>query len=556
MESETQYIGNDNRAVAILRVSSHAQRDNTSGPTQEKEIREYCARVGLLLERVFTIVETARRSELRKQHNEACAWQRQKRIKHRIYYKKDREARNLTDTEKNENEVRTGELVLHYALDRMALHKSSPDADFLMRDYVAVQNKHYSRDLSTKVRAATKMKAEQGWYPGTHTPLGYVHQKHKDVHGREFRRGTTVVINPNAHVVQQVRREFELRASAPTPSLLEIRRRIIQEGLVSPEQAKHYHTGTIERRLKNPFYDGRFEWQGVEYRGKHERLVTPEIFWQVQETFGMRNPYRKKGAGVFGGGWLKCGHHECGCNVVYDPKKKVIKSTGEEKEFRYYHCTNGRRAHTTMKGMTIVEDEIWKQFEPAVNAISITEDFAKQLAEALNETQRKAHRAHELEAEEYEAALKGLEGREDRLYDDYVAGVVDQESYRRQIVKVRKDRAHFTGLLRRAQSAVTDVALETAKTILELATNAESLWKMRTPQERKSFLDDLLSNPVLDGTTVRYELRKPFVTLSEMKGDLNWRRGRDSNPRCPCEHTCVPGMRLQPLGHLSDLELD
>ncbi|CAH1685927.1 hypothetical protein CHELA17_64751 [Chelatococcus asaccharovorans] len=30
-----------------------------------------------------------------------------------------------------------------------------------------------------------------------------------------------------------------------------------------------------------------------------------------------------------------------------------------------------------------------------------------------------------------------------------------------------------------------------------------------------------------------------------------WRRERDSNPRYGCPYTRVPGVRLQPLGHLS-----
>jgi hypothetical protein len=35
----------------------------------------------------------------------------------------------------------------------------------------------------------------------------------------------------------------------------------------------------------------------------------------------------------------------------------------------------------------------------------------------------------------------------------------------------------------------------------------------------------ILSNPILDGTNVRYDLKKPFKLLSEMRGDLKWRTG-------------------------------
>lgn len=99
--------------------------------------------------------------------------------------------------------------------------------------------------------------------------------------------------------------------------------------------------------------------------------------------------------------------------------------------------------------------------------------------------------------------------------------------YQRQIAKIRAHRRDFTELLKNANLQINDATCETAKSILEMATRAESLWKLPSPPERKKLLDDLLSNQVLDGPTVRYELKKPFKTLSEMKQDQNWRTERD-----------------------------
>ena len=47
----------------------------------------------------------------------------------------------------------------------------------------------------------------------------------------------------------------------------------------------------------------------------------------------------------------------------------------------------------------------------------------------------------------------------------------------------------------------------------------------------------LLSNPVLDGVTVRYDLRKPFKVLSEMNENSEWRAMRESNPRPSASET-------------------
>jgi hypothetical protein len=82
------------------------------------------------------------------------------------------------------------------------------------------------------------------------------------------------------------------------------------------------------------------------------------------------------------------------------------------------------------------------------------------------------------------------------------------------------------------QLGINDVTNETVQTILQLATNAESLWHRRNSQERRTLLERLLSNRVWDGVSVQYKLVKPLQTLSEMKEDINWRIRRqlcDSN---------------------------
>ena len=472
-------------------------------------------------------------------------------IHHILFHKFDREARNLTDNENNETLVRERKIVLHYVSEGKILHPNSSDADFLMRDFYAVQNKHYSRDLSTKVRKATRTKAETGWWPGCRPPEGYINQKLKSERGFERRRGSVIVPDPNEQTVRRVLREFEMRAENPTPTYLEIRNRIITENLVPLDQIKKYHSGCIQRRLQNIFYDGRFEWNGVEYQGKHERIIPATLFWKVQETFGKKNPFRKNPDALFGQGWMKCGEPSCGCSIVFDPKEKKIKATGESKIYKYYRCSNGKRVHQSMKGMAVSEDSIMEQFGGAVRQISIRDDFRDELMKAVNETFLKMSRAVKDDIERFKAALAGLREREDRAYDRYDSGEIDKETYNRQRKRLQEEQVQYTNMMEQAQLSINDAGRETVESIIELATNAETLWKYMTTEERRLLLDQILSNRVLNGVTIEYEIVKPLRVLSEMKSDQKWRRGWDLNPRSPFGLTRFRGVRFQPLTHLS-----
>jgi hypothetical protein len=61
----------------------------------------------------------------------------------------------------------------------------------------------------------------------------------------------------------------------------------------------------------------------------------------------------------------------------------------------------------------------------------------------------------------------------------------------------------------------------------------------------------------LGNSVVSSGIVTPFraLTLTEQRlskvSEEYWRTERDSNPRYPCGYTRVPGVRLQPLGHLS-----
>ncbi|MCB0350093.1 MAG: recombinase family protein [Bdellovibrionales bacterium] len=331
---------------------------------------------------------------------------------------------------------------------------------------------------------AMRAKAESGWFPNNHAPLGYMHQHLTDENGRTRKRGTIIVQDQNQNVVRQVQREFELRAQGY--SYQEICD-IVKEGFIA--KGKAYRPNAIQRRLANPFYYGKFHWQGQEYEGKHELIIPIPILERVQETFGKRYSRRvETSQGVFAGGWIKCGDTKCGCAVIYDPKTKILKNKST-KVFHYYHCTNGKRVHPNMKGLSTTEDKIWGKLSTAVDSITITKSLADELAEALNQAHEKANATVRKQIAAYSQKLKELEGREDDLYDDLKMGVLDDYGYRRQVQRVREDRAEYTKILEELQCSLNDAFRETAKSILELATSAKSLWLSRTPKERRDFLD-------------------------------------------------------------------
>ena len=365
-------------------------------------------------------------------------------------------------------------------------------------------------------------------------------------------KGTAKVVpDPNEQMVKIVQREFELRAQAN--SYDSIRARILEEGLVPADMRKSYSRHGVEERLKNPFYWGHFYLTGDPklYQGKHEQII-PKHLLKAVEAVNSGNVCQRKShlntEDIFRG-WLRCGHPECGRTITYEQKKKTLKSTGGAKIYHLYRCADSRKIHE--KKTYISEEKIWKQFEPAIDACNVSEDFAKDIVAAMNEIEGKQKRAISKQMEGFRLELKKLEQKEDVVYGDYRRGMLDDEGYRRQFRKIREDRDHYNRELERSNLEISDAAMMSVKKMFELAINAKSLWKEMSRHKKLEYLKKVCSNQVLEGLTVEYQLQKPFARLARMKENSKWRRGRDSNPRYGYPHNGFRDRPVQPLWHLS-----
>ena len=110
-------------------------------------------------------------------------------------------------------------------------------------------------------------------------------------------------------------------------------------------------------------------------------------------------------------------------------------------------------------------------------------------------------------------------------------GVIDDDTYQRQLVRVRERRVDLLNKIEQTHDVLDEKLLITASRVLDLAKRAKGLWAVQNLAEKRALLDKLVLNPRMKGASVEYDLRKPFDTLSEMRGKVDWRTRRDSNSR-------------------------
>ena len=514
----SRWLGKSDRAIGVVRVSSKKQGDNNSPGVQRDGITSHAKAHGLHLVDVIMLEESAKSSEARVMFHAALARAKKEKVRHLVFWVWDRTTRNFTDYELLEDLIRRDELVLHVAHERWQLHAGSDEGDWLKAEMNTLVAKTYSRQLSRRAKESQDAKAKDGWYP-TRPPIGYRNAKLVGANGVVRDRGGTIELLPAGRAL--IRRMYELRVSGA--SLESIGKTIVAEGLWSALGRKNRRlvASDIEHIIKHEFYAGWFTWRDERYRGKHEAVFTADEWARLQATF-TRGPYGAPHhvAGAFSG-FLTCA--DCGCRVTYDPKVKA-----DGRRYEYYRCANGHRVHT--KRIHVTEAQLVAQFEVAIANIEMPHVLADEVSRVLRETHDVVRTERRREIAALKKAIDELQAREDKVVALYVDGKLDDVAYARQRDMLLTEKHAAIDRMNAANEDLDDKYLVTADRIFELAKQARSLWNQRTTSEKRLLLEMVLSNPQLEGATLRYEMKKPFAILSQMTNGPDWRARCDSNP--------------------------
>src|SRR6266852_496873 len=170
--------------------------------------------------------------------------------------------------------------------------------------------------------------------------------------------------------------------------------------------------------------------------------------------------------------------------------------------------------------------------------------------ESLSETQARTDTTKKEQRQKLEHRLSAVRNRMDEAYSDKLDGVISAEFWQRKTAEWHQEEQQILLALQGLEQASTDMLL-TAKRTFELANKAYFLYVTQKPEDQAKLLKMVLSNCRIDDVSLYPTYRKPFDLIFQRAKTKDWRRERDSNPRCPLRHGRFRGVWFQPLTHLS-----
>lgn len=297
-------------------------------------------------------------------------------------------------------------------------------------------NSMYSRDLSKKVRSATRTRAARGEYMGAFAPYGYL-KNPENIHQ----------LIPDGEAAEVVRMIFTMAAEGKKKP--EIARFLNEQGIPTcmehfqkiglkrkshkEKEKKLWTITTIGDMLKNEVYLGRTVWnktrqsavgskrqvkndrsEWIIMEGTHESLVTKELFDMANAkafTHEKKNvPKGRKAQPI-----LFCPH--CG-------RRLTPTSWGNA-----YRCGEAATSGIAECRALHVDRE---RLENAV--LSCTRAMAGMVSEEVSRKKKEWAKTAAIEEEtgKLEAEKRRLSSRKLRLYEDYRSGNITKEQYRKE----------------------------------------------------------------------------------------------------------------------------
>lgn len=336
--------------------SENEERQVLSIDSQIKEMLELATREGLEIVDVKRESHSAKDVGMRPVYNELIQDIKAGKFNGILTWAPDRISRNAGDL---------GAVV--DLMDQRLLHQirthgqsfgNTPNEKFLLM-ILGSQAKLENDNRGINVKRGQRTRLEMGLRPNM-APIGYLNQKMSD-------KRCQIIPDPErAHVIKIMFEKVGNERWSGRKLFYHLRFDLD----FKTRNNKHIALGTIHRVLSNTMYYGMIEFpigSGNWYQGKHEPLITKELYDKVQEQL-KRNDIKRQNKEFAFTKLMTCGL--CGSTISAEEKHKMLKD-GTAAKYIYYGC--GRSKNLYCKNFYIREDELIDQLVHLLDKIDLNE---------------------------------------------------------------------------------------------------------------------------------------------------------------------------------------
>jgi site-specific DNA recombinase len=339
----------------------------------------------------------------------------------------------------------------------------------------------------------------------TRTKIGYQNARER-VDNHEIR---TVAVDPERAPYIQLAFELAATGEYTIERLADVLR---ERGLRMRPQANRpagpISAKYLARVLRDRYYLGVVSYDGEEYPGRHEPLISTALFAKVQAALDERLPktgerQRRHHHYLKGGVW--CGR--CHGRGV-EARLLLTKVKGHGGEYWYFFCS-ARQDHACDAPYIRIEEAeagVLRHYA----SLRLPDGFETRVREVLAETLDDEERSVRLVHEHLTKRLSELDAKEENLLDLVEDGGAIATKVRARLVAIGEERARVKAELE-AQGPLLEAGAALIRAALDLLDNPQDLYRQTTDPVRRQLNQVFFDRFYLDADEVTDDrLAAPF----------------------------------------------
>lgn len=331
--------------------------------------------------------------------------------------------------------------------------------------------------IAENVKDGLLRRAQAGFYNGSaRGPYGYTYSKESQ---------TLVPVPEEVAVVRDIFSMFADRKWG----LNKITKYLNTRG-VSPRNVEQWRMNTVRRILRNHAYIGKVDWHEQVFPGRHEPIVSDELFQRVQGLIDDRKPLpvRSHSSEHLLTGIARC---ECGrlLRVHYSTKK-----ADGTRHRAYRHTVMPKQG--ACPGVYKSAEKIESLVVAEIRRLAESEEFQRLSLEEATAQTLQGQSPLRQERDSVLMELDGLSERFNSWADRLDRGLIDEEQFRQQndrlLVRKRELSTRLVGIDRElSKSETVEIGLEALKDALS---EFPRVWDNLEIDEQREFLRQVVEN--------------------------------------------------------------
>ncbi len=421
------------------------------------------------------------------------------------------------------------------------VYKNTSDDKFLMQIHFAMSKKS-SDDTSAFVKRDILAKLEKGEFPGV-VPEGYLNiNKDGVISGKRYdlkkqellsnldRPLNRVEIDP---ILGSLYRKFFDLALTGVHGINSLREEGYKLGIRGRISGKKLSKQSVVQVLKNPFYYGKFIYEGHLWQGSHEPIITEGEFEKIQSIMAERSrpKFRKRQYAL--------------SMIVHCDECKGLMSGDYQKGNAYYRCAHakGKDAVCT-NGKYYREDFLERQVVEVLEKIEIPEAITNWALKQVKKAYQDEITHTKKSEEQNQRALNNVKQQLRRLTERWLSPenadglLLSDAEYRSHKNDLKSEETKLEKLLQDGYQEENHWT-EKCEQFFELSRRIVSKYRSSTVTDKRILLHAVGSKFILKEGQLTIELQKPFSYVYQANASHKSIRTAKNSLNKPQEEVCA-----------------